>query len=67
MPKDYFNVDHCVALEALKPTAKIHVIGVSGVAMAELSMALARAGYTVSGSDRFGSPWAVGSAHPPYD
>lgn len=52
MPKDYFSPDAAVSLRDISPAAKIHVIGVSGVAMAQLAVALAEAGYSVSGSDK---------------
>ena len=52
MPKSFFTVDKCVSLHDLKPGASIHVLGVCGVAMAQLAVALAQQGYQVSGSDR---------------
>lgn len=52
MPKDYFSVNNVVSLHTLKPGARIHVIGVCGVAMAQLAVELARKGYDVSGSDK---------------
>jgi UDP-N-acetylmuramate: L-alanyl-gamma-D-glutamyl-meso-diaminopimelate ligase len=52
MPKDYFAAERTVSLSDLKPGARIHVIGVSGVAMAQLAVALSQAGYEVSGSDK---------------
>lgn len=52
MPKDFFSVDRTTSLHSLQPGAKIHVIGVCGVAMAQLSVALAERGFKVSGSDK---------------
>jgi UDP-N-acetylmuramate: L-alanyl-gamma-D-glutamyl-meso-diaminopimelate ligase len=52
MPKDFFKVQHCKSLLELKPGAKIHVIGVAGVAMAQLAVALSKKGFQVSGSDK---------------
>jgi UDP-N-acetylmuramate: L-alanyl-gamma-D-glutamyl-meso-diaminopimelate ligase len=52
MPKDFFSVEHTTSLGSLKPGAKIHVIGVCGVAMAQLSVALCNRGFKVSGSDK---------------
>jgi UDP-N-acetylmuramate: L-alanyl-gamma-D-glutamyl-meso-diaminopimelate ligase len=47
-----FSVEACTALNELAPNAHIHVIGVCGVAMAQLSVALVEYGFTVSGSDK---------------
>jgi UDP-N-acetylmuramate: L-alanyl-gamma-D-glutamyl-meso-diaminopimelate ligase len=52
MPKDFFSVSRTTSLHSLKPGAKIHVIGVCGVAMAQLSVALTERGFVVSGSDK---------------
>ncbi len=52
MPKDFFSVAKTTSLSAVKPGGKIHVIGVCGVAMAQLSVALSARGYVVSGSDK---------------
>ncbi|MBN8549937.1 MAG: UDP-N-acetylmuramate:L-alanyl-gamma-D-glutamyl-meso-diaminopimelate ligase, partial [Deltaproteobacteria bacterium] len=52
MPKEYFSPERASALAAVPAGAKIHVIGVSGVAMAQLAVALSEAGYEVSGSDK---------------
>ncbi len=52
MPKDYFSAQRAFNLSELSTGARIHVIGVSGVAMAQLAVALAEAGYQVSGSDK---------------
>ncbi|NMC63776.1 MAG: hypothetical protein GYA55_11490 [SAR324 cluster bacterium] len=51
MPKNYFQVNRSTSLSALTAGAKIHVIGVSGVAMAQLACLLVEKGYEVSGSD----------------
>lgn len=47
-----FSVDSLTSLTTLKPGSRIHVIGVCGVAMAQISMLLADHGYNVSGSDK---------------
>ncbi len=52
MPKDFFAVSRTTSLHTLKPGSKIHVIGVCGVAMAQLAVSLAERGYRVSGSDK---------------
>ncbi|MEZ4754377.1 MAG: Mur ligase family protein [Bdellovibrionota bacterium] len=52
MPKDYFSVQNTTDLSALPADAKIHFIGVCGVAMAQLAVELAVRGYQVSGSDK---------------
>lgn len=51
MPASYFSVSKTANLSALKPAAAIHIIGISGVAMAQLALALSKRGYKVSGSD----------------
>ncbi len=52
MPKDYFKTENCTALNQLPVGAKIHLIGVCGVAMGQLAVALVKQGYQVSGSDQ---------------
>lgn len=52
MPKDYFSLERTTSITNLSPHARIHVIGVSGVAMAQLAVALSKRGYRVSGSDK---------------
>jgi UDP-N-acetylmuramate: L-alanyl-gamma-D-glutamyl-meso-diaminopimelate ligase len=52
MPKEFFSVAATTSLHSLPPAAKIHVIGVCGVAMAQISIALAERGFRVSGSDK---------------
>ena len=52
MPKDFFAVERTTALSSLRPGARIHVIGVCGVAMAQVSIALTERGFKVSGSDK---------------
>lgn len=51
MPKDYFHESQSAALATVGQSGKIHIIGVSGVAMAQLACVLAAKGYQVSGSD----------------
>jgi UDP-N-acetylmuramate: L-alanyl-gamma-D-glutamyl-meso-diaminopimelate ligase len=52
MPKDFFSVKNTTSLHSLRSGAKIHVIGVCGVAMAQISVALTERGFVVSGSDK---------------
>ena len=52
MPKDFFSVDRTTSLHSLAAGSKIHVIGVCGVAMAQISVALVERGFVVSGSDK---------------
>lgn len=52
MPKDYFKVEETTSLFSIPAGSKVHVIGVCGVAMAQLSIALAERGFVVSGSDK---------------
>lgn len=52
MPKDFFSVARTTSLHSLKPGATIHVIGVCGVAMAQIAVTLAERGFNVSGSDK---------------
>lgn len=52
MPKDFFTIQNCRSLHSLSLGDRIHVIGVCGVAMAQLALALAQRGYRVSGSDK---------------
>ena len=51
MSKEYFQVSSVTSLRSVPSGGKIHIIGVSGVAMAQLACALAKKGYAVSGSD----------------
>ena len=52
MPKEFFKVENTTSLHSIAPGSKVHVIGVCGVAMAQLSTALADRGYVVTGSDK---------------
>jgi len=52
MPKEWFSVERTTSLLSLPQGARIHVIGVAGVAMAQLAVGLAERGYQVSGSDK---------------
>ncbi len=52
MPKEFFSAKNISSLASLKPGARIHVIGVAGVAMAQLAILLTEQGYNVSGSDK---------------
>lgn len=52
MPKEFFAVSRTTSLHTLKPGEKIHVIGVCGVAMAQIAIALTQRGFSVSGSDK---------------
>jgi UDP-N-acetylmuramate: L-alanyl-gamma-D-glutamyl-meso-diaminopimelate ligase len=52
MPKDFFSVDAITSLSNIPSGSRIHVIGVCGVAMAQLAVALSEKGFVVSGSDK---------------
>lgn len=52
MAKEWFSVERLTPLSSLSTGAAVHVIGVSGVAMAQLAVALANRGFAVSGSDK---------------
>lgn len=52
MPKDFFQVSNTTSLHSISAGKKIHVIGVCGVAMAQLSISLAERGFDVTGSDK---------------
>lgn len=52
MTKEWFKTEHSVAMKYLKPGSKIYLIGVCGVAMGQLAIALSERGFNVSGSDR---------------
>jgi len=52
MPKDFFSVANTTSLHSLHSGAKIHVIGVCGVAMAQIAVAITERGFTVTGSDK---------------
>jgi UDP-N-acetylmuramate: L-alanyl-gamma-D-glutamyl-meso-diaminopimelate ligase len=51
MTPEYFSRAQIHRIHDIPPESLIHVIGVSGVAMAQLAMLLAAQGYRVSGSD----------------
>ena len=48
----YFSVERLTALSSIGAAGRVHVIGVCGVAMAQLAIMLCRKGYRVSGSDK---------------
>jgi UDP-N-acetylmuramate: L-alanyl-gamma-D-glutamyl-meso-diaminopimelate ligase len=52
MPKNFFSVANTTSLHSLKSGSKIHVIGVCGVAMAQIAVSLSDRGFKVSGSDK---------------
>lgn len=52
MPKEHFSVEQSAALADVPAGGRVHVIGVCGVAMAQLAVILAEQGYRVSGSDK---------------
>lgn len=52
MPKDFFTVGTTTSLHSLPQGARIHVIGVCGVAMAQIAVALTERGFVVTGSDK---------------
>ncbi len=52
MPKSHFSIDNVTSLSSLPKGSRIHVIGVAGVAMAQLAVELTKQGFLVSGSDK---------------
>lgn len=52
MPKSYFSQQDITSLATIPPGGRIHFIGVCGVGMGQLAVALAEQGYQVSGSDK---------------
>ncbi len=53
MAKEWFSRERMTALSALASgSGSIHVIGVSGVAMAQMAVALSSRGFSVTGSDK---------------
>lgn len=52
MPKDFFTVAKTTSLNSLSIGCRVHVIGVCGVAMAQIAAALSARGFVVSGSDK---------------
>ena len=52
MPKDWFRVSAMTPLSDVAAGGRIHFIGVCGVAMGQLAVALSEMGYQVSGSDK---------------
>lgn len=52
MPKEYFKLGDTTSIKDLKANSKIHVVGVCGVAMAQLAVLLTKKGFSVSGSDK---------------
>ncbi len=48
----YFSVEGVTPLTSLEAGAKIHIIGVCGVAMAQMAVLLSQMGFEVSGSDK---------------
>lgn len=51
MPASYFSVSNTANLSNVKLGSAIHIVGISGVAMAQLAIALSKRGFRVSGSD----------------
>lgn len=49
---DYFGLDNTTLLSAVPQGGQVHVIGVAGVAMAQLAIELSNRGFLVSGSDQ---------------
>ena len=52
MTQNHFSVEGSTSLQDVSPGGTIHIVGVCGVAMAQLAVALTERGYKVSGSDR---------------
>lgn len=52
MAKSDFSISNAAPLRSVPKGGRIHVIGVAGVAMAQLAVELTKQGYLVSGSDK---------------
>lgn len=52
MPKEYFSLANVTSIESIPKNGRIHVIGICGVAMAQVSILLSKQGYQVTGSDK---------------
>ncbi len=52
MPKDYFKLENITSFNDIPKNGKIYFMGVSGVAMGQLAVALSEEGYNVIGGDR---------------
>ena len=52
MAKDFFKYENTTTLPKSSDNYKIHFIGICGVAMAQLAVALSRKGFRVQGSDK---------------
>lgn len=52
MPKSHFSIERTTSLTEIARKGRIHVIGVAGVAMAQLAVELTKQGFVVSGSDK---------------
>jgi UDP-N-acetylmuramate: L-alanyl-gamma-D-glutamyl-meso-diaminopimelate ligase len=52
MAKSDFSISKTTTLGSIPKGGRVHVIGVSGVAMAQLAVELSKQGYLVSGSDK---------------
>lgn len=52
MPKDFFKFEAMTELDSVPAGSHIYLIGICGVAMGQLAVALSKLGYTISGSDR---------------
>ncbi|MEN9845459.1 MAG: hypothetical protein RIS36_606 [Pseudomonadota bacterium] len=52
MPKCHFSINNVTSLASVPKGGRIHVIGVAGVAMAQLAVELTKQGFLVSGSDK---------------
>lgn len=52
MSVDYFSIESATSISTLKKGARIHVLGICGVAMAQIAIALHRLGFVLSGSDK---------------
>jgi UDP-N-acetylmuramate: L-alanyl-gamma-D-glutamyl-meso-diaminopimelate ligase len=49
---EYFSILKCSSIKDFKKNSHIHVIGICGVAMAQIAIELKKAGFHISGSDR---------------
>jgi UDP-N-acetylmuramate: L-alanyl-gamma-D-glutamyl-meso-diaminopimelate ligase len=48
----FFSIDSISSIKSLRDGARIHLVAISGVAMAQLGLHLVKEGYLVSGSDK---------------
>lgn len=52
MPKEFFKLESVTSILKLAPKSHVHIVGVCGVAMAQIAILLTKRGFKVSGSDK---------------